>query len=62
MLFVRREAGVSHNFAESVEKEDVSVAIQVMRDFLSLVSRRVGSGRAAAGLAQERTQERRENG
>ncbi len=41
MLFVRCKEGISHNPAESVRREDVSVAIEVMRNFLSLVSRRV---------------------
>jgi hypothetical protein len=62
MLFVRCEAGISHNPAESVEKEDVGVAIEVLRNLLSLVSRRVDTGTAAAGPVQERTQEMRENG
>ena len=62
MLFVRCEAGISHNPAESVEKEDVGVAIEVLRNLLSLVSRRVDTGTSAAGPVQERTQERRENG
>jgi allantoate deiminase len=41
MLFVRCKEGISHNPAESVKREDVGVAIEVMRNFLSLVSRRV---------------------
>ena len=41
MLFVRCKEGISHNPAESVEKEDVGAAIGVMRGFLSLVARRV---------------------
>jgi allantoate deiminase len=38
MLFVRCEGGVSHSPAESVQKEDVGVAIEVMGRFLSLLS------------------------
>jgi allantoate deiminase len=41
MLFVRCEGGVSHNPAESVQKEDAGVAIEVMGRFLSLLSLRV---------------------
>jgi allantoate deiminase len=44
MLFVRCERGISHNPAESVEREDVGAAIEVMRDFISLVSQRVDAG------------------
>ena len=62
MLFVRCKAGISHNPAESVEKEDVDVTIEVLRNLLSLVSQRVDTGTAAAGTVQERTQERRESG
>src|SRR5215208_1772374 len=43
MLFVRCKEGISHNPAESVERNDVGAAIGVMRSFLSLVSRRVGA-------------------
>lgn len=38
MLFVRCKEGISHNPAESVEREDVAVAIDVMRRFLGLVA------------------------
>jgi allantoate deiminase len=41
MLFVRCEGGVSHSPAESVQKEDVGVAIKVMGRFLSLLALRV---------------------
>ena len=44
MLFVRCKEGISHNPAESVEREDVGAAIEVMRNFLSLVSRKVDAG------------------
>jgi len=44
MLFVRCERGISHNPAESVEREDVGAAIGVMRDFISLVSHRMDAG------------------
>jgi allantoate deiminase len=47
MLFVRCMEGISHNPAESVEKEDVGAAIGVMRGFLSLVARRVGPDQRA---------------
>lgn len=43
MLFVRCEEGISHNPAESVEKEDVDVAIEVMGNFLELVAENIGS-------------------
>ena len=49
MLFVRCKEGISHNPAESVEREDVGTAIEVMRNFLSLVSQRVDAGTGAAG-------------
>jgi allantoate deiminase len=48
MLFVRCKEGISHNPAESVKREDVGVAIEVMRNFLSLVSRRMDAGTTAA--------------
>lgn len=38
MLFVRCEKGISHNPAESVTKEDVGVAIEVMGRFLELMA------------------------
>ncbi|MDQ3705338.1 MAG: allantoate amidohydrolase [Chloroflexota bacterium] len=38
MLFVRCKGGISHNPAESVEVNDVQVAIEVMSRFLELVS------------------------
>lgn len=38
MLFMRCKEGISHNPAESVEKEDVGVAIEVMDRFLRLVA------------------------
>jgi allantoate deiminase len=46
MLFVRCKEGISHNPAESVKKEDVVVAIEVMNRFLRLM--------AEPGLAAER--------
>lgn len=48
MLFVRCEDGISHNPAESVEKEDVGVAIEVMGRFLELMADNVGPATAAA--------------
>lgn len=38
MLFVRCKEGISHNPEESVEREDVGVAIDVMDRFLSLLA------------------------
>jgi allantoate deiminase len=38
MLFVRCEKGISHNPAESVDKEDVGVAIDVMSRLLALLA------------------------
>ncbi|MDQ3941887.1 MAG: M20/M25/M40 family metallo-hydrolase [Actinomycetota bacterium] len=46
MLFVRCKEGISHNPAESVTKEDVGAAIEVMGRFLRLM--------AASELAGER--------
>lgn len=37
MLFVRCAGGISHNPAESVEVEDVAVALDVLEDFIRLV-------------------------
>lgn len=39
MLFVRCKGGVSHNPAESVQTEDVGVAIEVLSRFLDLLAR-----------------------
>jgi allantoate deiminase len=53
MLFVRCKEGISHNPAESVRKEDVAVAIEVMNRFLrlmadsELVGERGDTGRAS---------------
>jgi allantoate deiminase len=41
MLFVRCKEGISHNPAESVKREDVGVAIDVLGRFLSLISRKM---------------------
>jgi allantoate deiminase len=38
MLFVRCKEGISHNPAESVKKEDVAVAIEVMNRFIRLMA------------------------
>jgi allantoate deiminase len=38
MLFVRCKEGVSHNPAESVKREDVRAAIEVIGRFLALVA------------------------
>jgi allantoate deiminase len=45
MLFVRCKEGISHNPAESVTKEDVGAAIEVMSRFLELVAEGERSGR-----------------
>ena len=39
MLFVRCKEGISHNPAESVRKEDVAVALEVMDRFLGLLAK-----------------------
>ena len=44
MLFVRCKEGISHNPAESVEREDVAIAIDVMCGFLGLVARAQSTG------------------
>ena len=38
MLFVRCKEGISHNPAESVTKEDLGAAIEVMSRFLALLA------------------------
>jgi allantoate deiminase len=38
MLFVRCKGGISHNPAESVQTEDVAVAIEVLGRFLDLLA------------------------
>ena len=38
VLFVRCKEGISHNPAESVKREDVGAAIEVMSRFLELVA------------------------
>ena len=53
MLFVRCERGISHNPAESAEREDVGAALEVMRGFLSLVAQRVDAG-ATAGFGRKK--------
>ena len=45
MLFVRCKEGISHNPAESVTKEDVGAAIEVMGGFLTLLVEAERSGR-----------------
>jgi allantoate deiminase len=45
MLFVRCKEGISHNPAESVKREDVGAAIEVMSRFLALVAEGEASGR-----------------
>jgi allantoate deiminase len=45
MLFVRCEEGISHNPAESVKREDVGAAIEVMGRFLTLLAKAERSGR-----------------
>jgi allantoate deiminase len=51
MLFVRCEEGISHNPAESVEKEDVGAAVNVINRFLTLLAREVRSGQASRKLS-----------
>jgi allantoate deiminase len=60
MLFVRCKEGISHNPAESVALGDVGAAIEVMRNLLSLVSRKMDTG--TAGPDRAHPQERREKG
>jgi len=38
MLFVRCKEGISHNPEESVTKEGVAIALEVMGRFLKLIS------------------------
>ena len=45
MLFVRCKEGISHNPAESVKREDMGVAIEVMSRFLKLLAQGERSGR-----------------
>jgi allantoate deiminase len=45
MLFVRCKEGISHNPAESVKREDVRAAIEVIGRFLVLVAQGERSGR-----------------
>ena len=45
MLFVRCKEGISYNPAESVRKEDVGAAIEVMGRFLTLLAEAERSGR-----------------
>ena len=51
MLFVRCKGGISHNPAESVRREDVGVAIEVMSRFLTLLAQRERS----ANQSEERS-------
>ncbi len=44
MLFVRCKGGISHNPAESVDVDDVAVAIEVMGRFLEMISVDSGHG------------------
>ena len=44
MLFVRCKEGISHNPAESVRREDVGVAIEVLSRFLTLLAQDERSG------------------
>ena len=44
MLFVRCQEGISHNPAESVRREDVGAAIEVMSRFLTLLAQDVRHG------------------
>ena len=44
MLFVRCQEGISHNPAESVRREDVGTAIEVMSRFLTLLAQDVRHG------------------
>jgi allantoate deiminase len=45
MLFVRCKEGISHNPAESVRREDVGAAIEVIGRFLTLLAEAERSGR-----------------
>jgi allantoate deiminase len=45
MLFVRCKEGISHNPAESVKREDVGAAIEVMSSFLALLAESERPGR-----------------
>ena len=45
MLFVRCKEGISHNPAESVKREDVGAAIEVISRFLRLMAEAERSGR-----------------
>lgn len=47
MLFVRCKEGISHNPAESVRKQDVAAAIEVMSRFLALLAEGERSGRGS---------------
>jgi allantoate deiminase len=49
MLFVRCEAGISHNPAESVTREDVEAAIEVTGRFLELVAEAGSPGEREKG-------------
>jgi allantoate deiminase len=54
MLFVRCKEGISHNPAESVTKEDVGTAIEVMSRFLTLLAEGKRSGRESEASREER--------
>jgi allantoate deiminase len=45
MLFVRCKEGISHNPAESVRREDVATAMEVMDRFLGLLAQGEQPGR-----------------
>lgn len=53
MLFVRCEEGISHNPAESVTKEDVEMAVEVMGRFMELVANNIGSETVAARTGEK---------
>ncbi len=52
MLFVRCKEGISHNPAESVRREDVDVAIEVMGRFLTLLAQDERAGKKS-GTSRE---------
>jgi allantoate deiminase len=51
MLFVRCEGGISHNPAESVAKEDVGVALDLLERFVALAAE--GERQRPRGLSEE---------
>ena len=54
MLFVRCKEGISHNPAESVRREDVGVAIEVLSRFLTLLAQDERSGNESGASREVR--------